>query len=102
MKSSIVLILLVLVDGGYSFDFTDVHLMEIYAGEKKVARCISRSGRINRELEKLGDLAEELSWSDKAIEHELRKYPYLRRVDAHDLEKTKAYCKVTELIGVHK
>ena len=102
MKSQIVLILLVLVNGGYSFDFADVKSMDIYVGEKRVAQCVGRASRINSDLEKLEELADELSWSDEAIEHELRKYPDLQRLDADDLEKAKAYCKVTILRGVHR
>ena len=108
MKPAVVLILLVLVEGGYDFDYSDVKSMEIYANvdannsKKKISSCVERASRMNRNLRKISELSEELSWTDKAIEHELMKFPDLRNIDPDDLKKTKVYCKVANLTRVYK
>lgn len=108
MKSTIVLILLLLVEDNYNFEYSEVETMEIYTNvtlednDKKILTCTKRASHMNRQLQELVELSEELSWSEEAIEYELEKYPDLRFIDADDLQKAKAYCKVAKLTHVYK
>ena len=108
MKSAIVLILLLLVDDGYDFEYSEVETMQIYTNitlednDKKISTCTRRATRMNRQLQELVELSEKLSWSEEAIEYELKKYPDLRYIDADDLKKAKAYCKIAKLTHMYK
>ena len=108
MKSAVVLILMMIVGNNIGFEFSDVKTIQVYgkvnANNNKdlISACVGKASRLNREIERILQLSEKLSWSEKAIGYELRKSPQLYHVEPDQLKKTKFHCKVTILLPTNK
>ena len=100
--------MLMIVVNGYDFDSSSIHWLEIYTNvdtnnhKVKIEQCLERKYELNRKLEKIIDLSDELSWSDDAIEYELRKSPEFRNIDADDLEDVRVDCKLADVRRIHE
>lgn len=104
MKSTVVLILMMIVRNNLGFEFSDVKTIQVYdkvnSNDNKdlIAACVGKASRLNGKIERILELSRELAWSERAIEYELRKAPQLSHVESSQLEQTKFYCKVTILL----